>query len=94
MTKTNKPKPQSMRHKWDHDNEKRLAACESTDGNARNARPCLNCGLIKVTVITSEFPPKYWHEWHTSDGQIWIGEATPPCLTVPKVVRDILREVA
>ena len=82
----------SMRHKWDYDSEQRIAAGSTPDGNARNAKGCVNCGLIKITVLPDRGFP--WHEWHTRDGKVWIGEATPPCLRVTGTVHKILREVA
>ena len=68
----------NARHEWDHDSEKRIAACATHDGNARNARGCIKCRMTKVTVIPPYGLP--WHEWVTQDGKTWIGEATPPCL--------------
>src|ERR1700674_825877 len=79
-------------HKWDYDSEQRIAASACADGNDRNAKGCLNCKLIKVTIIPPRGFP--WHEWHTRDGKVWVGEAPPPCLVVPKVAAKILREVA
>lgn len=81
------------RHRWDHDKEKRLAACESPDGNGRTERPCERCGLIKVTVHPPQGLP--WREWRTKEGYPWQGEMTPPCVaqTVPEIASETTAEV-
>ena len=66
------------RHEWNDGAERRLAATDAGDGNARNERDCLHCGMTRITVIPPHGYP--WHEWRTRDGQVWVGEATPPCL--------------
>lgn len=69
------------RHSWDHNNAKRIPACESPDGNGRTERTCLNegCGLVKITVHGGD-GRCCWREWRTKDGFVWKGESTPPCL--------------
>jgi cytochrome c5 len=85
-------KQTTMHHEWDHANEKRLAASDSPDGCARNERTCMNCHMVKITVIPPHGYP--WTQWRTRDGQVWVGEATPPCIVVPKAAAKIVREVA
>jgi hypothetical protein len=66
----------STRHAWDHANERRLSS--GPDGNARNERDCIHCGMTRITVIPPHGFP--WHEWRTREGKVWVGEATPPCV--------------
>lgn len=66
------------KHKWDHDHERRAAAIDYADGNARNEKRCLQCGITRVTVIPPHGHP--WHEWRTKTGAVYPGEATPPCI--------------
>lgn len=67
----------SHNHEWDHENEKRLAACEFKDGNARTEKTCRHCGMVKITIhYPVGFPGR---EWRTKDGKRWWGQATPPC---------------
>ena len=70
----------ARKHQWDHAGERRLAACESADGNERNERDCLRCGITRITVLTPQFPPRAWHEWRTKLGTKYVGELTPPCV--------------
>lgn len=65
------------RHKWDNETEKRIAATEFSDGNARNIKSCQVCSMKRITVIPPNGFP--WHEWLTADGRKWVGETTPPC---------------
>lgn len=67
-----------MRHRWDHDATKHLAASEFPDGNGRTLRVCKQCGMTKITVHGTD--GTFWHEWKTKVGTVWTGEATPPCL--------------
>jgi hypothetical protein len=73
-------------HKWDHDKARFIAAHESPDGNGRHERTCIVCQMTKITIIPPRglggFP---WHQWRTKDGDIWTGEATPPCLVAKPV---------
>ena len=69
----------SARHKWPDDKRATvLVAHETPDGNERHERTCLQCGMTRITVVPPHGYP--WHEWRTRDGQVWVGEATPPCL--------------
>jgi hypothetical protein len=70
-------------HKWDHAGERRIAGVDTPDGNARNERDCVLCGITRITVLTPEFPPRAWHEWRTKNGNVYVGEATPPCIGTP-----------
>ena len=70
-------------HTWDHDNAKRIPSCETTDGNGRTERLCVNegCDLVRITM----HPPggnKCWRRWRLKDRE-WNGERTPPCLGKP-----------
>ena len=84
-----------MNHRWPPKHEEIVVtAHESCDGNEHHIRQCLACNITKVTVI----PPRVqdsWHEWITSSGEAWIGEATPPCIPkgVVEGVDDPPREV-
>lgn len=67
------------KHRWNYETERRLAGIDTADGNDRNERDCLHCGITRVTVI----PPhgrSAWHEWRTKTGGIYLGEMTPPCV--------------
>jgi hypothetical protein len=68
----------TKKHRWDRDKWRYLDGHESPDGNSRTERPCGNCGLVKITV----HPPhgNSWREWRTKGGQVYVGDATPPCL--------------
>ena len=67
-------------HRWNYAEERRLAASEFPDGNARTLRPCLFCGITKITV----HPPSglAWREWISpkAPDQRFQYEHTPPCL--------------
>jgi hypothetical protein len=63
-------------HRWDHDNEKRIAACDAIDGNARNIKSCYFCGMMRITVMPPHANP--WHEWRTPEGAVWLGAAAAP----------------
>jgi hypothetical protein len=68
------------RHTWPPKEDwHAITAQESPDGNERIVRQCLACHLVKETVITPHANGA-WHEWITSSGTAWIGEATPPCI--------------
>jgi len=64
-------------HRWDYDNERRLAGQDQPDGNARNIRSCLKCGMIMATIIPPHGYP--WHEYTLSTGSIIRSEKRPPC---------------
>jgi hypothetical protein len=66
-----------MRHRWDIDRERRLAATCFADGCSRTYRVCEYCNLTKITVIPPHGFP--WREWITADGIKSRGERTPPC---------------
>lgn len=80
MTVENMPLPNGPRHRWNSIEVKRIAACDSPDGNERTERTCAFCGLVKITV----HPPAgfAWREWRTKDGSKWQGECTPPCVAL------------
>lgn len=84
-----------MKHRWDHDKEKRLAACESPDGNGRTERPCERCGLIKITVRPPDGRP--WREWRLMEGGSRIIHPTLPmeCSgpAEPEIVSETTAEV-
>jgi hypothetical protein len=67
------------KHRWDRDNEKRIAGTEFADGNARTERCCIFCGLQKITVHSPD--GKAWREWkHPKAPDIYFQAAqTPPC---------------
>lgn len=75
--------PASIRHDWVGGTERRIAACDSPDGNDRTEKTCAACSLVKVTIHypNSSFPGR---EWITASGEKWVGDATPPC--IPKNV--------
>ena len=67
------------RHEWDHAGERRLNGFDAADGNARNERTCVKCGIVRITIIPPHGYP--WHEWRTKNGGTYVGEATPPCVS-------------
>lgn len=77
-----------MNHRWpERDKWNVVSAHESRDGNEHHIRQCLICELVKVTII----PPivaDTWHEWITNSGDVWLGEATPPCIPRHAVVES------
>lgn len=72
--------PPPRRHAWDPIPKAMLAATEFPDGNARTLRTCSQCGMIKVTVHSPD--GRAWREWRTKSGDVWHGQATPPCLEI------------
>lgn len=66
------------RHRWPSESERRIPACETSDGNDRTEKTCPHCGLVQITVHYPQGFPK--REWRTADGKPWWGDATPPCL--------------
>lgn len=68
----------ARKHRWDYDNEKRIPASESPDKNGRTERTCLLCRMVKITVHVPRGYPE--REWRTAAGDVWRGDATPPCL--------------
>lgn len=72
------PQPrQSPRHAWDYDNERKIAACDSSDGNDRSEKPCLHCSLVKITVHPPFGIP--WREWRFGAGENFKSDLTPRC---------------
>jgi hypothetical protein len=73
----------AFRHNWVDGTERRIPACDSSDGNDRTEKTCAACSLVKVTIHypNSSFPGR---EWITASGEKWVGDATPPC--IPKNV--------
>lgn len=67
----------ARKHQWDRAREQRIARC--ADGNDRTERPCICCGMWKITVHAPD-RRLAWREWRTADGKVWQGEATPPCI--------------
>lgn len=65
------------RHQWDYDNERKIAACDSPDGNDRSEKPCCRCDLWKITV----HPPQgfAWREWRFGAGENFKSDLTPRC---------------
>jgi hypothetical protein len=74
-----------LRHDWVNGIERRLAACDSADGNGRTEKTCALCGLVKVTVHYPQGLPG--REWITASGEVWVGNATPPC--IPKIPSEV-----
>lgn len=70
------------RHTWPPKEEwHAILAQDSPDGNERIIRQCIACHLTKETVMAYAGQGFVgWHEWITSSGTAWIGEATPPCI--------------
>ena len=64
------------RHRWDNDEERRIAGIDSHDGHARNVKFCRNCGFARITVMPMYGAP--WHEWRTPEGAVWLGETADP----------------
>lgn len=85
--------PVQKRHKWDHDNKRVILPADSEDGNERHERECLQCHIVKVTVIPpQDFP---WHEWrfpgteHTTQLP-----RTPHCVPVkPQMVEKPMPQI-
>lgn len=69
-------KPQ--RHTWKGCRERRIAACDSPDGNDRTERVCAACGVMRITVHGAHGRP--WVEWRSADG-INLA-ARPGCIAV------------
>lgn len=72
--------PPTHRHKWDHHHEIYIAPDTSRDGNERVEKVCMLCRMTKITVIPPRGQAFPWHEWRLPSGDVWIGEATPPCI--------------
>lgn len=63
-------------HRWDRDNERRMAACECVDGNSRTMKVCEKCKKIKITILT---PNGARNEWRTPDGKT-VYSSEPRCI--------------
>lgn len=74
----------ARKHAWDYGQVIYRAAQDCADGNERTEKPCLHCGLVKITV----HPPygRPWHEWRTRENAVYVGEATPPCVEIARAV--------
>ena len=69
------------KHRWDYDNERRIAATEFEDGNARTERDCIFCHLTKVTVHQPNgIAYREWISTKARDVRFQC-EQTPPCIT-------------
>ena len=69
------------KHRWDYDNERRIAATEFEDGNARTERDCIFCALTKVTVHQPNgIAYREWISAKARDVRFQC-EQTPPCIT-------------
>jgi hypothetical protein len=77
----------SLRHRWNAIDVRRIPACESTDGNNRSERDCMLCGMVKVTVHPAQ--GLAWREWRTKSGSVWPGNLTPPCLSPTEPVEVV-----
>jgi hypothetical protein len=64
------------RHSWNATDPKRIAVCDSFDGNDRTEKTCPACGMVKITVHPARGLP--WREWRTKGGKVWVGDTTPP----------------
>ena len=71
-----------MRHKWDINQEQRLAADCTEDGCGRTIRVCEKCGRRKVTV----HPPQGFPYFEWPDHPQWHSQTTPPCSTAAIIV--------
>lgn len=67
----------ARRHRY-RDDWRYLDGHDCPDGNSRTERPCAHCEIIKITVHPPHGYP--WREWRTKGGNVYVGEATPPCL--------------
>lgn len=67
------------KHHWNYQNERRIAATEFDDGNARTERDCLLCGLTKITVHPAQ--GFAWREWISPKAPAtrFQCDQTPPC---------------
>jgi hypothetical protein len=67
-----------MNHRWDHDNEKHIAAADNTSGCGETIRTCLACSLVMITVHPpTGFP---WHEFTMPGASARIKlDHRPPC---------------
>ena len=70
----------TFRHDWLSAPERRIPACESSDGNDRTEKTCPRCLIVKVTVHPPQGFP--WREWRHANGSSFQCEATPPCISV------------
>jgi hypothetical protein len=61
MTDVTPLEPAPKKHRWDHDNEKRLAAAATASGCGETHRACKDCKLIKITVHPAHGRP--WPEF-------------------------------
>jgi hypothetical protein len=76
----------ARRHRWLDCDEKRIAACDSPDGNDRTEKKCPVCGLVKITVHPPHGFP--WREWRRKGGERVYGQATPPCIDAAPAGED------
>jgi hypothetical protein len=77
------PKPRN--HRWDYENERRIAACDSPSKCDQNERDCIHCRLVRVTVHPpGGFPFRAWR-LPNSKTQFVMG-STPKC--EPRVIES------
>lgn len=70
---------QSMRHKWDYDGERRIAAADSQSGCDQNEKPCIACRIVKITIIQPD--GQFVRAWRHPNSPVQFAcEHTPPCL--------------
>lgn len=74
-----------MNHKWDYDNEKRIAGVDTPDGCDRNEKTCLNCSVIKVTILPQQGFPR--HEYRTKDGGHMVWPRRPECVPTGEPIK-------
>ena len=75
-------------HKWDYENEKRIAAVDAPDGCDRNEKSCILCGITKVTILPPHGFP--YHEYRVGSAQM-VWTRRPECVRVgaePVKLRD------
>jgi hypothetical protein len=68
----------ARKHRWNLDEEKRIAGTEFKDGVGRTERVCIHCGLIRITMHPpGGFP---WRAWrHPKSKTDFECQNTPPC---------------
>ncbi len=76
---------ESIRHKWDYDSEKRIAACDSESGCDQNEKPCCQCRIVKITIHRPD--GQYVRAWrHPNNATQFVCSNTPPCVSIGETI--------
>lgn len=76
----------AIKHRWDRENKRAIAAASSPSQCDQTERDCKICGLVMITV----HPPREdsYRAWrYPDDPKQFTSEATPPCRGVAEAMK-------